>query len=140
MNPVLYDSFCSVVLTVLSMYGCNERPDMNKNTARIVESAIQVFDHSDSASHQGRDRVLESIFTHLHGENKVSYAVQDLDGCFAGFGDRSNVDWQGQILRWKGKLQDIQKTPEYANALLETVEDCFSDLGHAPVDHRIAEK
>ena len=69
---------------------------------------------------------LQSIFSLLSKNTSNSFALCDSAGAFAGYADSSNVSVKQQKKRWEQGLNGIPSSPNYSQATLELLEDCFS--------------
>jgi len=130
------DNGFNILLQVISYqlqgFGCNDFPVEKRKTEEnesIIRKALGLTGSNlQPRSFKSGEFALGSIFNHVKCGNGSREAVVDENGCFAGYAQKSNVDVVKQLKKWETQIKDIPLTMEYANAILELFEDCFSTV------------
>lgn len=138
MNEALFSMLSKTVSYQLKDL-CGSTYETDDDTS-IIEHALKLAGSDLQSKKRLKTEITElhSIFNHIHGANGQLVALVDKSGAFAGYGQTSNVNVLEQIRKWEKRSAEIPYTKEHVDALLESLEDCFSvipvSVGNAGCD------
>ena len=126
MDPSTFSVFRSVLLTELSaMVPGLKKPDTDEPTRKLIGETERILKIPGGRPATPR---LQSIFNCLNTRGENLGVLHDGEGRFAGFGTGESAVPAKQADLWKRQVEALPASPEYANAMLELAEDCFSTV------------
>ncbi len=126
MDPSTFSVFRSVLLTELSaMVPGLKKPDTDEPTRKLIGETERILKIPSGRPAKPR---LQSIFNCLNTRGENLGVLHDGEGRFAGFGTGESAVPAKQADLWKRQVEALPASPEYANAMLELAEDCFSTV------------
>lgn len=106
---------------------CGQTKDFASESDKEVilkAERLSGLDEADSSSSAG----LLSIFSILRPDKEPMYAVADAKGQFAGYGKAPGQNQKEQYQAWQKASAAILDSADFAQALLECYQDCFSSV------------